>query len=60
MSLIFCSSFPGLIAPASLKLGLSWKDADRLSSFPGLIAPASLKPADGVDVAHRLRTVFRG
>ena len=53
--------FPGLIAPASLKL--VWANEFVRSSFPGfpgLIAPASLKPAFFSPVKIPPLQVFRG
>ena len=44
--------YPGLIAPASLKLDKSLDSALRDRRYPGLIAPASLKPVE-VGLAHR-------
>ena len=43
---LLSGSFPGLIAPASLKRGVADLHLLRESGFPGLIAPASLKHLD--------------
>ena len=62
ISAIGCSGtnrFPGLIAPASLKLGILLPAEGDDLGFPGLIAPASLKQ---INVICELieEAVFRG